>query len=441
MGRQSGKSWLARYISLDNAINQGKYVMWISPTIPSARTHWNEMLALLDASGLPIKRISRNEKEIHFHGGGVLAVRSAIDPDNLRGPTVDLLILDEAAFYRRGDYVWYSVCLPMITASRGKALFTTTPNGKNWVYDLFNMGNEEDNDFYRSWHMTSLEAPFQDEELLLELKETMPELKWLEEFMAEFLDDKGGVFSGLKKAMCIQPLDGPLQGHQYVAGIDFGHTTDATAITILDKYTREQVWGAVITNVGTVKVILKLVTILKLWQPVITHIERNGIGEGLYDLLKLALQGEDITALDWHMMSPVTTGEEEVAGGLKLKALYMQHDLKVQLVERLAADVEYGGLKLLVRKSKYGEVQASEMNTYERQRTARTDSITYNAANGCHDDTVTALYVAYKGIPKRKKFRLPKGKKKSQKNPFKGGGKNFHAERNRIRSRNKSRPQ
>jgi len=438
LGRQSGKSWLARYVSLDYSINKCQYVMWVSPTLTSARTHWQAILDLVEKSGLPTKRISRKDKEIHFYGGGVLAIRSVIDPDNLRGATVDLLVLDEAAFYRNGKYVWYSVCQPMITASRGKVLFTTTPNGRNWVFKLFNSGNVKSNKYYKSWHMPSTESPYQDLELLMDIKETIPEIKWREEYMAEFMSDKGGVFAGLDKASVVQPLTEPINGHEYVAGIDFGHSKDATAFTVLDKHTREQVYGVRIQNVGSVKVILRLAALIRLWSPTVVHIEKNAIGESLYDMLVLSLKGFNIVDLDWHM-SKAETGEEMI-DGIKLKPLHVNHDMKVNMVERLAADVEYGGLKLLVVDSEYGLLQMGEMNTFERKRTQRTQSVTYGATNNAHDDTVSALYIAYKGMPKRKRFKLPTKEKKSMKSPFKGRrGKNLHARSSKVRSGHRQR--
>jgi len=138
-------------------------------------------------------------------------------------------------------------------------------------------------------------------------------------------------------------------------------------------------------------------------------------------------------------MSKAETGEEMI-DGIKLKPLHVNHDMKVNMVERLAADVEYGGLKLLVVDSEYGLLQMGEMNTFERKRTQRTQSVTYGATNNAHDDTVSALYIAYKGMPKRKRFKLPTKEKKSMKSPFKGRrGKNLHARSSKVRSGHRQR--
>ena len=52
----------------------------------------------------------------------------------LRGRTVHLMILDEAAFYP--DSAWTAVLSPMLDDTGGKAILTSTVNGPNWFMDM-----------------------------------------------------------------------------------------------------------------------------------------------------------------------------------------------------------------------------------------------------------------------------------------------------------------
>src|SRR5690606_9239466 len=85
IGRQSGKSYLDKRICLEYSNNRALRGMWVSPAISSARTHWQDLLNMIEESGLPVKKKDQQAKEIHFHGGGFLSIRSAIEPDNIRG--------------------------------------------------------------------------------------------------------------------------------------------------------------------------------------------------------------------------------------------------------------------------------------------------------------------------------------------------------------------
>lgn len=411
LGRQSGKSWLARYTLLDRAVNRKQVCMWIAPAIPSARTHWNKLVDLIKKSGIPTKRISQAAKEILFHGGGSISVRSALEPDNLRGDSLDYVVLDEAAFFRDGEYVWWQVVMPMLTATRGVALFTTTPNGRNWLYQLFKMGKDENNRYYKSWNVPSTASPYQDLDLLDDLRKTMPSIKWREEFMAEFIADGGGVFSGLEEAAKATLLPIPEKGHEYVAAIDFGWSNDNNVFTVLDKFTRKQVFGTTFNNIGTVRTVKKLIELMDFWQPEVTFIEKNGIGEALLGLIRDVLLGKDtedlIDLLNRRTEDdPDETPLEEIIGGHKIRAIHMTNDIKRDMIERLAADIEYARFEILSEDYPFGVQQLDEMSTFERKRTA-TGMATYGAVEGAHDDCVMALAMAYKGIPKSQKFKLP----------------------------------
>lgn len=413
-GRQSGKSFLAKKELLEHAANRDEVCMWVSPTINSARDHWNDMVKLLTKSGLPCD-IKQASKEIHFPGGGVIYIRSAIDPDNLRGATLNFLIMDEAAYFRNGEYVWYSVLMPMITASRGIVMFPTTPNGRNWVWKLYMRGLDPNDKYYKSWHMSSLDAPYQDKELLLDLKKTMPSHKWKTEYEAEFLIDGGGCFVGVEKAARNTLLSAPIEGHSYVAGVDFGFNNDFTTFTVIDKYTRSQVYGTRFTDVGTVNTVDKLLKFAAFWKPEVIHLEKNGIGETLFSLIKAKLQENET-----EVSSEDDNRREINFGSTKIRAIHMDNAIKRGAVERVAADIEYDNLSLLDDKSEYGETQISEMSTYIKERTASGMEVTYNAQEGAQDDTVSGLYLAYMGIPKKGiPSTLKKPIDKQRRNPFK----------------------
>lgn len=415
LGRQSGKSWLARYTLLDRAVNRKQVCMWVAPAISSARTHWNKLVELIKKSGIPTKRISQSAKEILFYGGGSITVRSAIEPDNLRGDSLDYAVLDEAAFFRDGEYIWWQVVMPMLTATRGVALFTTTPNGRNWLYALFKRGKDPDDEYYKSWNVPSTASPYQDLKLLDDLRRTMPSLKWREEFLAEFLADGGGVFSGLEQAAIAAMIPVPEKGHDYIAAIDFGWSNDNNVFTVLDKHTRKQVFGTAFNNIGTIRTVKKLIELMDFWQPEVTLIEKNGVGEALLGLIKDVLAGNDAAELK-DILNKRTEEDpddkplEEIVGGHRIRVIHMTNDIKREMVERLAADIEYARFEVLSESTPYGTQQLDEMSTFERKRTA-TGIATYGAIEGAHDDTVMALALAYKAMPKVKKWKMPTKKK------------------------------
>lgn len=441
LGRQFGKSWVARYLLMDAAIVNSKTCMWIAPTIPTARQHWNELVKIIEASNLPVKKLSQAAKEIHFKGGGMIQIRSAIEPDNLRGASIDLLVLDEAAFFRNGEYVFWSVCVPMITASGGKILITTTPNGQNWLYKLFQDAEKDKTGYYKTWHFPSTASPIQDAKMLEMLKNTMSSRKWREEFMAEFLADGGGVFHRVDEAAVLDGYVEPLPDHTYIMGIDIGKNNDPTCVTVIDKYDRQQVYGERFTEMGTIATVKRVIELFDIWQPKTAYIEKNGVGEHLVSLIRAVMRGDtESTVMDLLNLETDETGSELIKG-VRLQTVHMTNDKKRDAVERLAADIEYGRLKLLSPETKYGKVQISEMSTFVAKHTANNLSLTYQGINdGVHDDTISALYLAYMGVPKPKKWKMPKRAKDSSRKSFRNlKGKNLNARRNSVHTPNRFR--
>ena len=439
LGRQVGKSWLAKYILLEYSGNRAATCMWVAPTIPTARGHWNNLVKLIKDAKLVengvVVKVVQHSKEIIFKNGGSITVRSAVEPDNLRGASLDLLILDEAAFFRDGDYVWNSVCLPMITATGGKVLFTTTPNGRNWLYKLYKRGTRADDKYYVSWNFPSHISPYQDKELLADLKKTMPSLNWREEFLAEFIPDGGGVFAGLERAATVEMIHKPITNHEYVMGIDVGFNHDKTCISVIDVTAREQVWGKGFTAIGTIPTVKNMLLAIEHWKPKQIYIEKNGVGESFVDLLRTALSGGNIEDIIVTLNND-DSGETKIEqiGEYQLIALHMDNSLKRNLVERLAADIEYDRFKILKDEEGYGEMQINEMSTFARKPTSSGMGITYQASDDNeHDDSVVALYVAYKGVPMYfRSHRLSTHKRKTS-SPFKnrtGGGLRSKGKRN-----------
>lgn len=439
-GRQSGKSFLGRYVALRRSIEYGHRVMWVAPTNKNAREHWTALKETVLNSGIPYKHIREQGKEIIFHGGGFIRVRSALEKDGLRGGTMDLIILDEAAFYQDGKYIFYSVILPMITSSGGQILFTTTPNGRNYVYDLFQMGLNPDDELHISWHMKSEDSPYQDPKLLKAIKKTMPQMQWREEFEAEFLSDSGGVFAGVDRASVVPMQFKPDPHGVYSMGVDWGDVTDYTVATVINILTGEQVFGTRFTGVGTQYQLARILDVIHTWQPDHVYVERNGMGQTYYKLLVETIRG--IIPLDelFQQMASINedvpydgfewwdTSKDKIDKKVTVHGVHLDNKQKRELVESTSAHIEYGRLGLLAEESSspddYATVQKSEMSTYERKRTANGVSVTYSASDDNHDDTVSALILAAKGLPQPAKIQRTqeldsiKAVRKEQGNPF-----------------------
>lgn len=164
---------------------QGSKIWWVAPNYPLAVKIWHELKKAC-IEGLTDK--SETTHTIVFPSGGFVRVRSADQPDSLRGETLDGVVIDEAAFCDK--YVWESVLRPAISVKNGWAMFLSTPNGKNWFSRL----PEELGDELRVWKFPSSSSPYIKPEEIELARKSMSSLSFAQEYMGEFIAAKGSVF-------------------------------------------------------------------------------------------------------------------------------------------------------------------------------------------------------------------------------------------------------
>lgn len=118
------------------------------------RVVWNE----LEKAEVPLDHPGsynspwNGEMEISaFKGTFLVSAKSAKYPGTLVGEGLSGVILAEAAKLR--PIVWHKFLRPTLADYRGWALFTTTPEGKNWLYELWQRGQDPDDTSWASWRM------------------------------------------------------------------------------------------------------------------------------------------------------------------------------------------------------------------------------------------------------------------------------------------------
>lgn len=360
MGRRGGKSFYARLECLDRAINFGQTVWFVSPTYNNVMTHWRAAKRMV---GDLATYKNEQQKYLEFEYGGrvgSLSFKSADSPDNLRGEGLDYVVVDEAA-YQDAD-VWFEVLRPSLSDKRGGALLISTPNGvTNWFYQMYVFGQDPEQIEWASWRFPSSANPNMTKDEVASAESTMPELKFKQEYLAEFVSDAGGVFRNVENAAVLKALDEPVPGDLYYAGLDWGRKNDFTVISIFN-HRGDQVYLDRFSQIGWQVQRDRVVTAYKKWNIVKFFAEANAAGSANIE----ALQAE----------------------GLPIEPIYMTNPVKTALIERYAANIERGNVRLLSSKERFGEQQVGEMQAYTIQRTKGGTQITYNAAKGWHDDTV-----------------------------------------------------
>jgi hypothetical protein len=284
-GRRLGKSRLSAITLLIEGLNcpEGSSVMYIAPTLGMARTIMWELLHDLGRS--VIKSSHQNNLEIVLVNGRRILVRGADNPDSLRGVSLTYVVLDECAFVK--EDTWQKIIRAALTDKKGRALFISTPSGRNWFYDIYKLGMEETDEEWRSWHYTTKDNETIDPKEIDAAERTLSSFAFKQEYLSSFDNAGSDVFKEAWFKTAPEPKSG-----SYVVAIDLAgfedvaknagaakKRLDETAIAIV-KITDNGNWWVQKIEHGRWDIMKTAVYILKAvreYKPIATGIERGAL--------------------------------------------------------------------------------------------------------------------------------------------------------------------
>lgn len=360
-GRRWGKTCLGALACIVTALNGGR-AWWVAPSYKVALVGWRLITRL--AKQVPGCEVRRGDFSVHLPSGGEIWVRSAHDPDSLRGEGLDFVVMDECAFMH--ESAWQGAIRPALSDRRGRAIFISTPKGRNWFWRLYARGRDDAQSAWHSWSFPTSNNPYIAAEEIAEARQDLPERVFRQEYLAEFLDDAGGVFRRVTEAVTAIPQEGRIDGREYVIGVDWGKYQDFTVFAVMERGRRELVALERFNQIDYSVQVGRLKALAERFQPDAIVVERNAMGEPLVEQL-----GRD---------------------GLPVVPFVMTNATKTQVIDALSLAFERGDIKILP-----DEVLVTELQAYEMSRSP-SGLLRYNAPDGVHDDTVVALALAWHGI-------------------------------------------
>jgi len=353
-GRRFGKTKLGALMCFAVAAQRGR-AWWVAPTFGIAQIGWRMMRQL--AAQVPGVTIRESERMITLPTGGTVQIKSADNPDSLRGEGLDFVVLDECAFLK--PETWTEVLRPALADKQGGALFISTPKGRNWFWNIHQRANYDA--AWKSFHFTSYDNPFVAKAELDATKEQLPERVYRQEILAEFLEDGGGVFRNV--AACMDAPDAPEvgnhAGHIIVAGCDWAREADYSAFAVGCATCRVELARDRFNQIDYHVQVQRLRALCEKWQPAAILTELNSIGVPVFEMLQRQ--------------------------GLPVVGFQTTASTKPPLIENMALAFERGEWRF-----QSDPVWTAELEAYERTVSPVTGRSSYGAPVGMHDDTVIA---------------------------------------------------
>jgi len=281
-GRRFGKTTLSVNKLFISALTTPNSVNWyIAPTYKQAKMIAWKMLC--EAVPLDIRKATnQSDLSMTLHNGSVIELKGCDNPDSLRGAGVNFVVVDEFAIIPDAMDLWGAVLRPLLTDTKGKALFIGTPKGLNSFHDLYQKGLRGEDEF-KSYLFQSVENPYLDPaEIKLAEMSTLPAI-YAQEYLCSFLASNENVLIKLQEIENLKGVQHYRDGIRRVISCDPSQGGDECVIYVIENTKiKEQM---ILHYDDTMKIAGELMMLSNKYYCDDFAIDSIGIGKGICDRL------------------------------------------------------------------------------------------------------------------------------------------------------------
>lgn len=380
--RQSGKTEGVKNWICENLLETKDYGLWVDTTHGNIEKYVYRYFKPILEKYWRSDTWNAQKKILTLPNGykSTIDFGSSERPELLEGFNYGFVVVNEAGIALKKPQLWYNTLQPM--TKRAKVRFVGTPKGKNLFYQLFQLGLNDQNPEYKSFKLSGYDSPLWSKEQLDNIRSTIPEQVFSQEYMAEFLDNNAGVFRNVKS--CVKPipiLAEPLSDRRYVIGIDLAKHTDFTVVIVADSNTREIVY---FDRFNQMDWVVQKQRIIDIWQKFSVKTTTSNYAGDVY----FGTNSPSVMIDSTGVGDPIFDDLKRVMGS-KISGYVLTNSSKKELIEGLSLALQNTSIY-------YPEIPEllTELDMYEYEIT-RSGNVTYNAPDGFHDDCVIALALVW----------------------------------------------
>lgn len=320
-------------------------------------------------------------------------IAAATSSDNIRGYSINLIFIDEAAFIENWDEFFTSVYPTISSGASTKLVLVSTPNGLNHFYHIWTNAQLGKNSYKpvlvhwsavpgrdEAWKQATLAAMNFDTQ------------KFAQEYEVEFQGSSGTLIAGwklkqLQAAIPVHQHDGlsvyenPEKGHTYICIVDVsrGKGLDYSAFSIVDVTTMPYKQTCSFRNnlIAPIDYAEVVYRVSKSYNTAAILVEVNDLGEQISTSLHYDFEYENLLFT-----------ENAGRSGKKISSGFGNNVDKGIRTTKSVKSVGCSILKLLIEQNQliiYDKQTISELSTFSRK------GVSYEAEPGNHDDMVMGL--------------------------------------------------
>ena len=284
-GRQVGKSTIIAIKAGQYAVSHGKKtIMVISAVERQALLLFEKILSYIHVNHKSFIKTGKDKPTKHKlqlkNGSVIHCLPTGESGYGIRGFTINMLIVDEAAFINEDVY---QAVTPMLAVTRGPIILLSTPFGRTGYFArCFN------DPTFSKFHVSSLECTRIDKEFLTQEKTRMSTLQFSQEYLGEFCDDLMQLFPDSLIKASQRLKKGSVALDRVYLGVDVARMGgDESTFEIVEKrgdmlYHKDNI---VTLNTLTTETTSLIMSLDSIWHFRRIYIDDGGMGVGVFDQL------------------------------------------------------------------------------------------------------------------------------------------------------------
>lgn len=320
-------------------------------------------------------------------------IAAATSSDNIRGYSINLIFIDEAAFIENWDEFFTSVYPTISSGASTKLVLVSTPNGLNHFYHIWTNAQLGKNSYKpvlvhwsavpgrdEAWKQATLAAMNFDTQ------------KFAQEYEVEFQGSSGTLIAGwkLKQLQAAIPVhqhdslsvyENPEKGHTYICIVDVsrGKGLDYSAFSIIDVTTMPYKQTCSFRNnlIAPIDYAEVVYRVSKSYNTAAILVEVNDLGEQISASLHYDFEYENLLFT-----------ENAGRSGKKISSGFGNNVDKGIRTTKSVKSVGCSILKLLIEQ---GQLLINDKQTISELSTFSRKGVSYEAEPGNHDDMVMGL--------------------------------------------------
>lgn len=230
LSRRLGKTFIANIIGQLVSLIPGCNVLIMSPNYNLSSISFDLQRKLIASFDLEVTKNNLKDKVIELENGSTIRMGSISTVDSCVGRSYDLIIFDEAALGPDAENAFNISLRPTLDKPGAKAIFISTPRGKNnWFSGFWMRGFSDEYPEWISLHADYTENTRMSEKDVNEARRSMSKNEFDQEYMASFTTFEGQIYN-YESENTIDYSVG--DGDEGFAGVDPGYK-DPTALVVV----------------------------------------------------------------------------------------------------------------------------------------------------------------------------------------------------------------